>query len=178
MNKKKRALFSVELLIGPWRKVVPGHICKMLIAEALSEGVCHKKPLHEIMGYLITSRRVFIVMDIPDKNIHELFRDFYERIRKKIKPYLHSHKEHYDTAKTDKEMVLFEKHELRNNYLIRLLCGKKVALKYYDPNLERLKNMLQKQEYCSMVDYSGAIGPVIMHCRSCEHVKDENQHQH
>lgn len=172
-NRKKIKVQPIGLLIGPWKNYVSELEYKTIICEALTNCVCSGNPLIEIRGYLITRRRVFLVLKTKFEELNHFLHKFYEYVRVHVLRLLREeyHKTIGEIIEIEEERIkLFDRFSLQNSYFTDLLCGKKVHLPYYDPQLERLKNFLTHQRYCSLVDYSGkdAKGPVIMNIQSCE----------
>ncbi|MBK8608703.1 MAG: hypothetical protein IPL84_01785 [Chitinophagaceae bacterium] len=134
-----------------------------------------------IVGYLITDKMVHLVLlmdpELRKEEEEELTILFKQNLNKKLQETLdgiHSikHYERHGIPLIDAEdnvpggfskyMNFMEAGPFNNYDLIKLLTGYRVERPYYDPQLERLKDRLHSYRFCSLVDYSGAVGPVII----------------
>ena len=95
---KKIGLFSptynLLLHIGKWRKLVPDERRKIIIAEALNRCMCSKRFM--IVGYLITERRVCLILDRKKTKLKKGLRLLDKCVEKEVKHYLknHAHRQH------------------------------------------------------------------------------------
>ena len=165
-NKKQ---YAFTLKIGGWREFISEKLLLVNIAEALNDTITKCNIDFEINGYLITSTKIYLIISVLEFSVQEVLDDFYKNVRLIIKPKLF--KNDYDSKNKinlnydeieENTLRLFEKVPLRNNYLIKLLCGQQINLIYSDPRLEILKKQLNNYNFCSMTDYSGVVGPVIL----------------
>lgn len=44
--------------------------------------------------------------------------------------------------------------------IYKLITGVPVRTRYYDTRLERIKKLVKKEPFCSLIDYTGGAGPV------------------
>jgi len=164
---KKEQIISIGLIICDWKNEFTEHQCKVMIAEALNHCVYNDEL--KIAGYLITQRRVCLVLEAAPDQVNHLLQAFYKQLRKEIHQHTHRirnletdlHKEE-ETSGAEKHTTLFIRSPLQNYMLIRLITGRPVTLPYYSPHLERLKEKVNHYNFCSAIDYSGAKGPVVV----------------
>ena len=150
------ALHSVLLLMGHWQQQLGDATSKVLIAGVLNE--CVRKADLRIRGYWITGDRVYLVLWLCKGKISDAVKFFYERLNEAVIHYSH----HEEIKKELQLLPLFKYRCLLNEDLIRLLIGERIERPYYDQQLEYLKDELGRADYCSLVDYSGAVGPVMI----------------
>ena len=159
---------SQLLVMNSWRHDVPQEQRNIIIAEALNSCTVDKN--FNVLGYLITNRRVFLIGSSVTTPFQEILQYFYYRVAVGIISYkrrMHHYKE--ERHEEDEEFIkpedhhnLFMKYPFYNVYIRRLITGKEVNLPYHDPHLERLKDYIHGYNYCSALDYSGAKSPVIV----------------
>ncbi|WP_264563987.1 hypothetical protein [Flavobacterium sp. N3904] len=165
--KKHFYSHKIELKIGAWKKQFDFNYVNTIIAMALNH--CTKDNAFFINGYLITSNTLYLVAKTDKKAMDGILYKMEQHLSLLIQ--IHSQKlkkKMYETDDiVDDETILypiyeplFELYPLKNNHLIQLITGKKVALPYFDRELERLKFMVKHHSFCSVIDYSGALGPV------------------
>lgn len=169
-TKRHHGLLSVNavcLIIGPWKKLFTDAQCKLIIAEALNECTCSHGM--QIVGYLITERRLFLVLEIQRHDIKDMLQLFYLIVKKEILEDRERHQnlrwgneEEDRLVEAEKAKDLFRQYFMINDDLVKLITGRPVDLPYYSPHLARLKAMIHNYNFCSAVDYSGAIGPVFI----------------
>jgi len=183
MNEYKKILpaktfpFSCFILkIGEWKKLFPEEEYKFMIAKAFNQCTYNRHETDQynegkvsIAGYLITDCKVCLVIDNTEPAlITRLLMMFYDKIRELIRLGLDRIKKP-SPAKTGREETapadtpyhnLFEKYPFTNYQLIKLITGQKVDLHYYDPHLALMKDRLQDYNFCSVINYAGAKGPV------------------
>ncbi|HEX8014944.1 MAG TPA: hypothetical protein VF465_06910 [Flavobacterium sp.] len=156
------------LKLGDWEKYFNLKYVNTLIAMALNQ--CIKNDELIINGYLITDKILYLVVKSNEKK--------FDSILKKLENHIHFlleiHKKESQNIdnynfETDNESAyyhirkpFFKFHPLNNEYLVPLITGKKVTLPYFDRKLEYLKMIIQNNPFCSAIDYSGALGPVIV----------------
>lgn len=157
----KLYVHAVSLIIGSWKNQFPELQCKLMIAKALNE--CVYKEEMSVAGYLITGTRVCLVLERTHTDINKALWLFFDCVRKEIRRYREQGNNKSKLIPIDESAAnLFTKYPLVNNHLIRLLTGRPVKLRYYDPHLARLKDKLRNSSFCSLKDYKGAHGPVIV----------------
>lgn len=155
---------ALLLKTGLWKQHFPDDQNKLMIAQALNYCTYHKG-LH-IVGYLITSSNLYLVLRIEKVDISNMLAVFYDALRKEIKQhqeYLKNQQPQADGIRTKAGEAftgLFTQYDLLNYKLIRLITGQPTDEIFYDPQLAWLKKRLQHYNFCSIIDYSGAKGPV------------------
>ena len=171
-KSKTLSVHTVFLIIGPWRKLFKADEIRIIIAEALNYCVCFEKM--NIAGYLVTDRRVCLVLEIDKTEPDYVLHLFYEKVKKEIKHRLEKKKyfEHYTDKTEEAEYLkfLFTRYKPGDDFLVRLITGRKVELPYYNAHLERLKEKIHDYDFCSVIDYSGGVGPVMVKL-----IKDEGR---
>ena len=157
---------NIEMHIGPWKRLLPEESVKILIAKAFSACVSYNNM--KINGYLITKRRVFLLLNNSDDQLLCLGNAFFYSVESIVSQYFKGRNEEYiwhDYKKRHPEfvMTLFKSRFLMNRYVERIICkpheDRKVD-RIIDPKYKRLKEIISNYNYCSSIDYSGAIGPV------------------
>ena len=160
----KEQVIPLELLICSWKNEFSLHECKVMIAEALN--YCVYRHRMKIAGYLVTKRRLCLVLKIEEQHLEEMLQHFYRELRKEIRQRLQLREEIRKDLETllaeGKPTSLFIQYPLQNYMLIRLITGRSVYLPYYSPYLARLTDKINMENFCSAVDYSGAKGPVVV----------------
>jgi hypothetical protein len=162
------SIHNIGLIIGPWKKLFTDEQTKILIAKALNYCAYHEG-MH-IVGYLITERRVCLILNINKTDIKQMLLLFYDSVRHYINKYRDWQKnQHWQIDESVKELViterfrdLFKQYPLMNDDLVKLITGQKVTLPYYSPHLAILKDRVRNYNFCSAIDYSGAEGPVYL----------------
>jgi len=156
-------IHAIRLETGLWQHLFADEQNKLIIASALN--YCVYKGLH-IMGYLITENNIYLVLKTDAESLTRMLNMFDDTLRKEIKhqqEYIKNYKgdNHDERFKTTGAFIgLFTKHHLANYKLVQLITGQAVNIPYHDPHLAWLKEHLRKAEFCSVIDYSGAKGPV------------------
>jgi hypothetical protein len=154
---------AIRLETGLWRHLFADEQNKLMIAKALNH--CVYKGLH-IAGYLITENNVYLVLKTDTESLTRMLNIFDDILRKEIKrhqEYLKSKAAHHHDGRFragESFIGLFTKHRLYNYKLIQLITGQPVDIPHHDPHLAWLKDRLRNAEFCSVIDYSGAKGPV------------------
>jgi hypothetical protein len=163
----------IMLVAGEWRKWFPEEQYKVMIAIALNDCVCNEEPgagKIDISGYLIAGRRIYLVCTIRPAHVKKVLDFFYHKIKEAILheldkwyqlPGYIEKREQHGMIRMD-EIKLFEKLPLHNEWLILLITGRSIKLKYYDPKLARLKRIIRNENFCSAINYAGGEGPVIV----------------
>jgi hypothetical protein len=167
ISKKNFYNHKIELRIGAWKNHFDFNYANTIIAMALNH--CTKDKDFFVNGYLITSQSLYLVAKTEKKAIDTILNKMEQHINLLLQ--IHNQKLKNNKYETnfivDDENIfyvihepLFELYPFKNNHLIQLITGKKVALPYFDRELENLKFMVRHHSFCSAIDYSGAIGPV------------------
>jgi hypothetical protein len=158
---------SQLLVMNSWRHDIPQEQRNVIIAEALNS--CTVEKNFNVLGYLITNRRVFLIGSSVTTPFQEILHYFYFRVaagiisyKRRMHHYYEERFENEDAIEPKDYVHLFTKYPFYNVYIRRLITGKEVNLPYHDPHLERLKDYIHRHNYCSALDYSGAKSPVIV----------------
>lgn len=163
--KKHYHNHKLELRIGDWKKKFDSNYVNTIIALALNH--CTNDNEFIINGYLITTENLYLVAKTDKKKFDETLHKIEHHINLLLK-FLTPEKNKYEIDfYIDQDEIypiiherLFIVYPFKNDYLIKLITARKVLLPYYNPELETLKSLVQHHPYCSVIDYSGAIGPV------------------
>ena len=161
---------SLTLKIGDWKMLFTEQEYKVLIAETLNVCLHEHEFKHSIVGYLITKRRVCLVLKMHYRHIPKMLDFFYDSVKRKVidrfermkKTFLKRTMQHGSMEMNDLFDDLFEQFPLENDSLVRLITGREVELPYYNPHLARLKDRIRNYNFCSAIDYSGAKSPVLV----------------
>jgi len=150
------------LVMNSWRLDIPEEHRNIIIANALNNCVLYKSL--NLVGYLITSRRLFIIGASENTPFQEILYYFYRCVETGIAEYKKMINDYDDAYHLEHHVhhKLFTPYPFLNDYIRALITGKEVHIGYYDPYLERLKHYIHNHNYCSALDYSGAKGPVIV----------------
>lgn len=165
--------YGLSLVTGPWRHLFDSETYRIMVAEALN--LCVHLHKLDIAGYLVTERRIFLVLRIEKNRIPGILDKFSEyleaEIRKQKKPIwkadLNGSMVTNDAARFK---GLFEPFVLRNGSLKKLLTGRHIDYPY-SLYVTRLKYRLSQYNFCSVMDYAGAEGPVKIRKLPKENVK-------
>jgi len=160
------------LRMGKWRHAFDKYQYKTMVAVALN--ACTDQATEDfwvkIAGYLITEKKLVIVWRIAKGEPERIFHFFETRLRaeiRKMKKYMEEYRgEKSLVPEIDIHERLFEIPLLYQNRLVKLITGQQVKLPYYDPQLARLKTYLHRENFCSVLDYTGAKGPVIVEVKT------------
>lgn len=150
-------IYSYTLKTGKWKKLFRNGYYKTLIAEALNSTVYRGEFRNSIIGYLISERRLCLVLRTEYKKVHRMLNVFYSKLKEEIERSLEE-----AGKSTEPLRNLFTEYELKNTQLIKLITGRKVILPYTDPQLERLKARIRNYPFCSAIDYRGGESPVLV----------------
>jgi hypothetical protein len=162
---------SFMLRAKRWKTYLPELSYKFMIASALNEVTYDTGPVFKrflIHGYLVLGRRIYIICKVRSITIETVLELFYEKIRTAladIERRRTEHERYKGTKQHDKIHIppdLFELFPIYNEWIEQLITGQPVHLGYYDPRLARLKDIIAKQQFCSLIDHSGGQGPVIV----------------
>ncbi len=173
-KKEQRPVQQVLLKTGKWRNLFPQRLYYNMLARALN--ICvHKgvtgEQAHfrlEVNGYLFNGPDVFLVLAVHKTQVLHVLRFFSRQLRREIKRELVRTVRHTGNPAARKalyvidEVRLFVKHPFFSEWLAELVMGKQIRLPYYDAHLEQLTHTVQNSLFCSVVDYSGGIGPVLV----------------
>jgi len=166
--EKKSSFHAISLLIGRWTEMYTDEQVKIIIAESLN--FCTAYHYMKIAGYIITEKRLCLVLEIHSHETNGMLAKFYESVLKEIKK-LRQQNDNADFKTASNEAIiktvnfftnLFIQQPLTDSYLVPLITGKPVYLSYYNPQLEKLKKYIHNCNFCSALDYSGAEGPVVV----------------
>lgn len=174
VEKHPPVLLSFFLKTGHWRHLFEETKCNWIIAKALNDWVEEEEEnfreskiiSFELVGYLITGRKLGLVLKIKKKELRPALRRFYEFLNERIADNLKNREEELqdvlndDTSSNVQFHNLFEKKMPMSPYLVKLITGREVRIPYYDPHLARLEKNIRHYNFCSAIDYSQAIGPV------------------
>lgn len=166
LTKTKKKLHSQLLVMTAWRKDIPEEQKNIIIANALN--YCTYYEGLEIIGYLITKRRVFLIAYSEHTPFNEILRIFFYQVAVGIIEYK-TMLQMYDGSKKllqpDGYSKLFKKFPFYNIFIKKIITGqeKEIDIKYYDPHLARLEDQIHNYNYSSAIDYSGAKSPVVVH---------------
>lgn len=149
---------ALRLVPGEWRNIYSEQQYCTVVAECLNKCVYHDGLV--LYGYLITGTGILLIT--AHKETEQKLRAFYDYIKQAVYKQLHPHNER-TKDNTVAFYHLFRKYRLTDGNLVKLLLGCPVALPYHDAGLERLQYQLQREPYCSVIDYPGAVGPVIIY---------------
>ncbi|WP_298507594.1 hypothetical protein [uncultured Kordia sp.] len=150
------------LVMNSWRLEIPEVSRNIIIANALNDCVLYKNL--NLVGYLITTRRVFIIGASENTPFQEILYHFYHTVETGIAEYKKMRNEYDGTYHSEHHVYhkLFTPYPFLNDYIRALITGKEVNLPYYDPYLKHLKHYIHHHNYCSALDYSGGKSPVIV----------------
>ncbi len=164
------SVFSLK--IGNWKNLFHEEEYKLMIAKSLNYCVFNKEPRRhdefemQIAGYHINAYEVCLVIKINPAHLHKMLKFFYTMIRDEIRLGLDNpaswlvKKKRSELSMTEILYTdLFEKCPA-NYLLVKLITGQEVDLGYYNPRLSLMKKRLHDDNYSSVMDYAGAVGPV------------------
>ena len=158
----KTKTLAIKLVYKQWHHHFSKEVRKILIAESLNKAVSDKDL--KIHGYLIMETKMYLLVEKRDE-ITETLESFYYFLKNSLIDYFkkkeqHSSKFHMEFEDLNRNLFLEQK--LYDKNLELLLTGRKINKPYHDPNLLKLKAVLKQTKYCSTIDYSGGISPVII----------------
>jgi hypothetical protein len=153
---------SQLLVMNSWRYEIPHEQRNIIIANSLNHCTNHKD--FNVLGYLITNRRLFLIGSSETTPFLEIVYHFYYQVETGIAEYKKLHNEYDDAYHLahNTQYKLFTRYLFYNEHIRSLILGKEVKLDYYDPNLARLKGYIHNHSYCSAFDYAGGKGPIIV----------------
>lgn len=164
--EQRRHELAFTLVTGSWRKLFNIYESRLLIAEALNYCVYSQELV--IRGYQITPEKVYLVLQANHDRINRILLIFFEKVRRELLKHIAKLKSEGVHLAMQEEIwegdnaytALFEKHTGMNRYLRQMLTGKKATPPYYDPEWQYVQQSVHHCDFCSLVDYSGAKGPV------------------
>jgi len=156
------SISAITLKVGKWRSLFTEQHFNILIAEALNKTLLDDAYEKTLIGYLITYRKVYLILKIKQTMLQKMLHFFYKAVKTALEQYVEKTAEAVTSDGFIQGEPLFEQLPLKNDHLIKLITGRKVKLPYYSPTLERLKEKIRNYNFCSAIDYSGAIGPVLV----------------
>jgi hypothetical protein len=168
VDNKELKLYPAFFFIGNWRFLFTERQGKVMIARALNW--CVKTDKMEIAGYLITYKRLCIVLRHEKPDAEKLMKIFSDVLTNTVTTQTRDTKPPLDIKNPGKLIPddadlfnpILKAYQAIDYYLVRLITGRPVDIPYYDPYLERLKIVTHAAEFCSVADYLGAKGPVLV----------------
>lgn len=161
----KRQLF--KLVYKNWHHHIPNEFRKIMIADSLNKSIeiqKHNIQKLKIHGYLIMeSNMILYVEEIGEHT--EVWEQFHDCFNATFKACLEEKEQNGEMINVDYGggiASFFLMQKLYDKNLVLLLTGRKVNKAYHDPNLLRWKALLKQTKYCSIIDYSGGISPVMV----------------
>jgi hypothetical protein len=140
----------------------------LIISEALNQCVVNR--IFTLAGYLLTGNRVFLVIYSKGSEEESMLFTFYDSVRRAAKHFMNGNKYAGSQTGSQQERVVidellqypFRRQYGVNDYLERLVTGRRVNLPYYSPYLDTLKVLVRQATFCSAIEYRGGEGPVII----------------
>lgn len=163
--EKDSTVCSALLIMGAWQNSFTEAQNNIIIAEALNHCICNEGL--KLTGYLIAQKRVFLVIKLHKSDLSKKMLMFHHallnEIRKQLTFLCSLLPDMTQPPRFELDLKkIFKQYLLKDQSLIQLITGHRVELPYYDPQLERLKNQVYNNPFCSVIDYSGAKGPVLI----------------
>jgi len=163
---------SFMLRAKSWKNYLPELQYKFIIARAFNDVLYDTGPVYKkflITGYLIHRRRIYIVCKLRSISIDRVLELLHEKIKLalELEEQKRIEKKRFNES-TDvqhlsiPETGFFDFFPFNNEWLKLLITGHAVNLRYHDPLLDNLKNIVSNEPFCSCIDYSGEKGPVIV----------------
>ncbi|MCX6318955.1 MAG: hypothetical protein NTW29_16880 [Bacteroidetes bacterium] len=159
---------------GYWRDWFSKERFQLIVALALNDWVVHEEKdwgkLY-ITGYLITECRLYLEVKTTRKDWKHLEHYFFERVKHYIAEELKEKEYCYGNVSSGnnlgpvlplQDFKLFTVCPLYENWLLQLITGHSVETGYDHHALNRLKAWLDAQRFCSVIDYKGGDGPVMV----------------
>lgn len=158
----------IMLISGKWREFLTEYEYKVIIARALNYCVFEHGLV--IMGYVISEEKIYLVIKIDKRYIKRMLLIFFEIVQRLLLkhfaamgkngvPFL-PFSDVFEMEET--QNILFEDYGFTNDLLIGLLIGKKRELPYLGDEFIKIRNWLSGCDFCSMNDYAGAVGPIVL----------------
>lgn len=159
--------YNVVLHFKSWIKDVPED--KIVVFVAIALNYCVSKKEMSIKGYFITKSNLYLVIRLDKYSLKEMLTVLSEQIALCVYTHLNdSQKGEEEFSSPENQYAMFTKHVLRDHNLIDIITGKDVALPYHSPRLAYLKTITHHCKYCSVSDYRGVLGPVIVNTQRQE----------
>ena len=158
-----KAVYVTSFVFGEWKRKIPVNKRAIIIAKSINYFTGHKKFKVDILGYLITRRRVCLILETKRYDIKDVFDEFKKNAAEEIKRYLQYNWYHRtDDDFDDKDLKHlrlnpFRQEAFYNDTIVRLMTGRKPDIKYYSPHIEKLKDMIHNYDFSSALNYSGAL---------------------
>ncbi|CAM1362559.1 hypothetical protein [Tenacibaculum xiamenense] len=154
---------EMVLELTDWVEDLPSEQVKLCLAKVLNITVNDGDII--IKGYLIKKRTLYLIAYLVE-SVGEFLQKLEKLIRMELRNYFNPKifSENYSDDFLDAE-VLFVRHRFNNAYLKNFLLGYTIKLPYFDPYVDWLKKEVSQQNFCSYLDYTGAIGPVKVDVR-------------
>lgn len=159
-HQNKEPTYRFTLCLKDWRREVPEEVRNLIFSNAVN--FCIEAKILEVVGYLMSSHKIRVILDRKNSEVLHGLELFTTLVEEALSLY---HKEQktgddlYSGPKFPKNQ-LFGVTKFQNFRLARLITGRPVTPPYEDPYVQRLKRFIAYCNFCSAVDYSGAIGPV------------------
>lgn len=163
----KHNIQQLMLVTGDWHKRFAEGDVEATIAEALQ--YCVHNDGMVVLGYCISYTNVCLVLYAHKRSVQNILTKFYSSVRAILVRKEGVFMEETTVADTGDEWQtvmevsvgrLFKRSDYVDEYLVKLITGKKINLPYYDPALARLERKLRHYTWCSVIDYEGGKGPV------------------
>ena len=156
-------IHNLELRFGPWIKDLPEDKILRLISITLNYCVVNEEI--RIKGYLITKSHLYLVLIYQTDAINHILGVLSKKMAHGVYTHLGFSYDDQDekTIHPSDQYGMFKKYSLQDYDLIKLITGKEVKLPFNSPKITYLKNVLHGNNYCSVQDYAGALGPVIVY---------------
>jgi len=168
MNKNgtyEEKRYEQLLVMESWCKEIEEEQRNIIISEALN--YCSYYENLEVLGYLITKRRLFLIARSRRVLFDKILTVFYNQVAKGIAAYKKINGGYkHELVLVNDTHKLFRKYPFYNKYIQKIIIGQQINLPYYDPHLVRLKDQIHNYNYCSALDYAGGKSPVIVHIKS------------
>ncbi|SEB37511.1 hypothetical protein SAMN04489761_0260 [Tenacibaculum sp. MAR_2009_124] len=154
---------EMVLELTDWVGDVSSQQVKLCLAKVLNISVNEGDII--IKGYLIKRRALYLIAYLVEST-GEFLQKLEKLIRKESRTYFKSISDFEAYGDDFLELEpLFVKHKFQNAYLKSLLVGDRIELPYFDPYANWLQKEILKYNFCSCIDYTGAIGPVKVDVR-------------
>jgi hypothetical protein len=183
-HRPEPPIFAYTLKIGVWKKLFHPAYYKTLIANSLSEIVRKDEFKDTIAGYLISERRLCLILRINHLKVRKMLDLLYTKVSALIikcletidRAHLKVLMAELNISIQDFSENIFKENKLRNDRLLRLLTGRSVELPYYDPQLQRLKNRLDNYPFSSLPNYHGGVSPVHVYVVTLKEWEERSRH--
>ncbi len=154
---------SLLLQMKDWCRHFNRDETKLSISKALNEAVVKTKT--KIKAYWITNWQVYLVLVADEKGTHVFLNRFYKFLLEELAKSVESCDQvegGYEVLNYHMFEHLFSRYPFYNYRLQNLLLGKTVKQPYYIPERAYLKAKLDQSNYCSVINYQGGKGPVLV----------------